>query len=189
MHQNPPRRNSLLTLALVAVVLVSCSHRRAVFNEETRVSAGYSATHFYEITPGMSLSEVRALIGEPLAVSTQRWAEVWSYRPPHTELIEPRGKRGDVLKYSINAIGTLLYFSESGIVLGTSGNYLSNNLTGLKKREVIPLVGEPTERDLTQFEIIYHYTRPGRSGTYKMRQVHFNEANKVVSTVADIYYD
>jgi hypothetical protein len=74
-------------------------------------------------------------------------------------------------------------------VQGSSGNYLANNLTGLRKREVIQLVGEPTDRELSQFEIIYHYTRPGRSGTYKMRQVRFNAAQRVVSTVAETYYD
>jgi hypothetical protein len=32
-------------------------------------------------------------------------------------------------------------------------------------------------------------TRPGKSGTYRMRQVHFDAMSRVASTLAEVYYD
>jgi hypothetical protein len=139
----------------------------------------------------MSMAEVIGLLGEPFEVSTQSWSEVWCYRPREIQPVEPRSKKGDVYTYRINAFGkfTRLRFSESGVVETSWGDYLREDFVGLTKAQVVANSGQPTEREVTQFEIIYHYTRSGKSGTYKMRQVHFDVTNRVVSTVAETYYD
>jgi hypothetical protein len=139
----------------------------------------------------MSVGRVLAMLGPPIEVSTQAWSEVWCYRPAHRKFIEPRGRKGDVFVYRVNAYGkfTRLHFAESGTVLNSSGDYLSGTMVGLKKSDVIAAYGEPDERELTPSAVVYHYSRPGKSGTYKIRQVLLDRADIVLSTVREIYYD
>ena len=93
--------------------------------------------------------------------------------------------------YNLFGKVTHLHFNESAIVAAASGDYLDGNSVGLTKQEVKAKFGEPSQRELKPFEIIYHYTSAAKagSGTYKRREVHFDATNKVTSVVAATYYD
>lgn len=58
------------------------------FNDATKYADGYTDAGFAAVTPGMTMEEVRRLLGEPLHVSGRKLEEtVWRYsastRPTH----------------------------------------------------------------------------------------------------------
>ncbi len=176
----------LFSLTLSAVWLSACD--RVLYSEETKFMNGYSEQKFRQLKQGMSPEEVRALMGAPWATTTQSWSEVWSYFPRESQSSAIQGRDGSV-SYNLFGKASNLRFAESGIVAAHSGDYLEGDFKGLTKQQVVARIGEPTRRELKQFEIIYHYTKPGKSGTYKKREVHFDSSSKVISTVTAVYYD
>ena len=174
-----------LILVVALGVLTGCN--RALFNEQTQFATGYSEKQFKTVKQGMPLSEVVGLIGEPLQMSTQKWSEAWSYSPTPSK---PDGtpSAGRVRTYDLFGRFTRLNFTKGGIVESTAGD-LHGHFTGLTKQQVLAKIGEPTERVLTEYAVIYHYTLPGKSGTYKAREVYLDASNRVSSAVAEMCYD
>ena len=174
----------ILTVALG--ILTGCN--RALFNEQTRFAPGYSESKFKLVSQGMPRSDVVGLIGEPLQISTQKWSEAWSYSPAASK---PDGtpSAGGVRTYNLFGKFTRLNFTEGGVVESTAGDYLQGDFKGLTKQQVLARIGEPTERVLTEYGVICHYTLPGKSGTYKAREVYLDASNRVSSAVAEMCYD
>jgi outer membrane protein assembly factor BamE (lipoprotein component of BamABCDE complex) len=179
---------AIVALALSSVLLTGCD--RIVFGEQTKFSLGYSERKFQQIKQGMTVQEVVSSLGPPLNQRTQQWSEVWSYTPPETQRNTSRAKDGTS---TFNLFGKVTYlrFTEAGLVERASGDFLEGNFVGLTKQQVQEKLGEPSQREVEPFEIIFHYTEPGKSGsgTYKRREVHFDTARKVSSVVAATYYD
>jgi len=86
---------------------------------------------------------------------------------------------------------THLRFSEAGIVMKVSGDYLEGDFIGLTKQEILLKLHEPTQRILKESQLIYRYTAAGNSGngSYKRREIYFDPAMKVATVVATMYYD
>jgi hypothetical protein len=185
----PIRSLFLVALAAVSFVfLIGCD--KILFGEHTEYAAGYSEGKFRQIKQGMAMREIIALLGPPLSQSTQEWSEVWLYRPPGTQPTVTR--KGGVTTFS-NMFGkvTHLRFTPTGTVADMSGDYLSENLVDLTKEQVRAKVGNPDDRIVRDFQIIYDYTAPGKrgTGTYKRREVGFDASNNVSSVVATTHYD
>jgi outer membrane protein assembly factor BamE (lipoprotein component of BamABCDE complex) len=178
----------MLAAVLSGTAFVGCD--QVLYGEQTTFSGGYSEPRFNRIKHGMTVQEVVSLLGTPLAQTTQQWSEVWSYSPPKSEPYISRGKDGSTI-YNLFGKATHLRFTEAGVVAAVSGDYLTGNFRLLTKEQVLAKLGQPSERELKQFEVIYHYTAPGKSGsgTYRRREVHFDGTNKVSSVVKATYYD
>ena len=178
----------MIAAVLSSVLLIGCD--RIMFGEQTKFSSGYSERKFQQMKQGMTVQEVVSLLGTPLTQTTQQWSEVWSYTPPESQPNTPRTKDG-TSTYKLFGKVTHLRFTEAGVVAAVSGDYLEGNFVGLTKQQVQAKLGEPSQRELKRFEVIYHYTAAGKSGsgTYKRREVHFDATNKVSSVVAATYYD
>ena len=136
----------------------------------------------------MAAAEVLALLGAPLTESTQQWSEVWSYWPPDANS-NIASTTTAARTFSLFGKVSHLRFTEGGLVAKVSGDYLEVNATGWTKQQALGKLGEPNQRELKPYEAIYHYTTPGKSGTYKRREVHFDSSGKVSSILAVIYYD
>jgi len=178
----------LVFSASMLLFLTECD--QILHGEQTTFSNGYSGRKFKQIKQGMTVEEVVSLMGTPLTQTTQQWLEVWSYWPPESQSNGSRTKDGS-FTYSLFGKATNLRFTESGSVAAASGDYLEGDFVGLTKQQVLGRIGEPSRRELRQFEVIYHYTAPGKSssGTYKRREVHFDATNRVSSVVAAMHYD
>lgn len=163
---------------------------RVMFGERTTFSAGYSEQKFQQVKQGMAVHEVVSLLGTPLTQTTQQWSEVWSYTPPESRSNAPT-TNGSASTFNLFGKVTHLQFTEAGVVAKVSGDYLAGSFVGLTKQQVQAKLGEPSQREAKPFEVIFHYTAAGKSGsgTYKRREVHFDATNKVSSVVAATYYD
>ena len=93
--------------------------------------------------------------------------------------------------YNLLGKVTHLRITEAGIVAAVSGDYLEGDFVGLTKQEILAKLGKPSQRQETPFEVVFHYSAAGKSGsgTYKRREIHFNATNKVSSVVTATYYD
>lgn len=161
---------------------------KVIYGEDTLFASGYSERAFRQVSIGDSRQRVLALLGKPLSQSTQLWSEIWAYTT--TRDTSPQtGPASGALKFNLFGPVTYLRFSRSGFVAGMSGDYLRDKAVGLSKAQVIERFGAPTWRDLKPYELIFHYSASRRSGTYQRREVHFNSADKVTSTVSAMYYD
>jgi outer membrane protein assembly factor BamE (lipoprotein component of BamABCDE complex) len=191
--EKTPKHYWMRILALNALIvashlLIGCD--RILLGESTKYSKGYSERAFRQVKRGMTVSEVLSLVGTPLNQDTQQWSEVWSYWPSESPPITSQSQNGSKI-YNVFGKVSHLQFTQPGIVAAISGDYLDSNLVGLTREQVLARLGEPKERVLKAFEIIYHYSSPDAagSGTYKRREVHFDTAGKVSSIVAEVYYD
>lgn len=182
----------VLLFATAALLCFAGGCDKILYGEQTDFATGYSESKFRQVKQGMAMQDVVSVLGMPLSQSTQEWSEVWSYWPPGKQPSATRSKFGTTTVFS-NFFGpaTHLGFTPTGTVADVSGNYLSEVLVGLTKEEVRAKVGEPGDRRLSEFQITFHYTAPGKrgSGTYKRREVRFNASNSVSAVIAATYYD
>jgi outer membrane protein assembly factor BamE (lipoprotein component of BamABCDE complex) len=175
-------------LVIVLVIQAATSGCDKILRgEETHFANAYSETTFRRVRAGMSAPEVISALGPPLLQSTQEWSEVWSYCPADSTPLQTHSDR--VMTYNLFGKITNLRFAPAGTVVSTTGDYLTGDLVGLSKEQLVAKCGEPTRRDLREYEIVYHYTRPGPSGTYKLREIHLGADNRVKSKTSSIYYD
>ena len=171
------------------MLLMGCD--KVLHGEQTDFATGYSEGKFRQIKQWMAMQDVVSLLGMPLSQSTQEWSEVWSYWPPGKQPSVTRSKFGTTTVSNFFGPVTNLRFTPTGTVARASGDYLKEDFVGLTKDQVRAKVGEPGDRRLSEFQIIFHYAAPGKrgSGTYKRREVRFNASNNVSSVVAATYYD
>ena len=136
----------------------------------------------------MSSSQVLAVLGAPLECRTQNWSEVWFYWPRATSPIERRESHNG-LSYDLFGPATNFRLSEDGKVASFAGDYLHGDFVGISTNELVNRVGPPSRREVRDFQIIYRYSVPADSGSYKRREVLFDASGHVTSTVAAMYYD
>jgi outer membrane protein assembly factor BamE (lipoprotein component of BamABCDE complex) len=179
-----------LLLAAVPALLLLTGCDKILYGENTDFASGYSERGFRRVKQGMTTQQVLASLGHPLSKSTQEWSEVWSYWPNGEQPSVSKAKDA-TSTYNLFGKVTHLRFSRTATVTGASGNYLDGNLLGLTKDQVLSTFGEPSRREVRQFEIIYHYAAAGKSGSgsYRRREVHFDASGAVISVVAQTYYD
>jgi hypothetical protein len=139
----------------------------------------------------MSIREVESLVGPPMLVVTQEWSEMWVYYPDRdTDPTNPPAK--GFTAYDIQGGPPILVFGEKSVVRYVASNYLSQELMGLTRREVIDTIGKPRWRRIDTHEIVFHYSEADRTngnGTYLRREIRFDRSNQVFSVTRAISYD
>lgn len=179
---------STIRLVFVAVLLImnaSCS----AWMEQTRYATGYSDEAFDAVTEGMSPDQVRSILGEPLRISTQDWRHVWSYFPQGQEPSARRGRDGNLV---FNMFGNFahLSFGTNAQVVAVTGDFLPQDLVGRKAEDVRALYGNPFSVQRSSGEVVYHYSLPGKTETYKIRDVYFDSGGEtVVQKKSYLYHD
>jgi hypothetical protein len=157
---------------------------------QTEYAPNYSERRFKELTNGMEEKQVVSLLGPPFSKRTQQWSEVWFYSPPGSQPTCVTNRSGSI---TFNMFGPVSYirFSESGIVVSTSGDYVvsTNSLVGLTREKILEKIGAPGQRELKRCETIYNYSRSSGNGSYKRREVHFDKGGNLTNVVAENYYD
>jgi hypothetical protein len=174
--------NFILPLGMI-IAVVGCD--RLIHGEATSYAPGFSEKGFAKVKSNATMQEVIALLGPPVWQYTQQWSEVWTYSPT------PAATPSKAAVYSLFGEHTRLAFDTNGIVLKSSGNYLQGDFEGLAKDEVKRRVGAPAQKELKDFKIMWFYTVPHDSGngTYKTREVHFDDSYHVVETISGVCYD
>lgn len=158
-----------------------------LFEAETHYAAGYSEKGFRNIRIGMTGEQVLAILGAPLSKDTRDRCDAWVYEPVAGKGAGPKGEQGR--RYDLFGPFTRLDFDAEGRVCRVSGEYLKGQFQGLEKKEIIKKHGEPTKRYEWPYAVMWYYSSPGRSGTYKVRCVYLDEQNKVTSTEAYLFID
>lgn len=173
-------------ILLFAWVLIGCDH----ILEDTQYASGYSEGKFRDVKAGMIESEVGAILGKPIVVTTQSWIEVWSYyRDGVASSNTNRTFRSTHISFSVPSAFTEFSFAPSGVVTNIAGDYLRDASIGLSRETVEAKWGKPQEVFSKPFARVFHFSRASAGGTYRMRQVHFDANGRVISVVAEMYYD
>jgi len=158
-----------------------------LFEEETNYAVGYSEKGFRSLRSGMTAEQVLSVLGAPLWKDTQNRCDAWVYEPASVKGAGPKGEGSR--RYNLFGPFTQLDFDADGKVHQVSGEYLKERLQGLEKEEIIRKHGEPTKKYEWPFAVRWHYSSPGKSGTYHVRCVYLDEQNRVISTEAYLFID
>jgi inner membrane protein len=171
--RSPTSRIRLTTLSvllgvwLVAIWLIASGDvaREAVvgfvLREDTAYAAGFSEPAFRAVTPGAPASEVKRLLGVPLA-------ENWIYSP-RNQPFQPAPTRAA----SSLAGECLVIRFEAGVVATALDRNACDTLgikAGIRPAQVERLLGSPPES-------CWRYSRSSREGHYRMRMVCFLNGN------------
>ena len=132
-----------------------------VLREDTAYAAGFSEEAFRAITPGAPASEVRRLLGAPLA-------ENWIYSPRNQPFQPARTRSASSL-----AGECLVIRFEAGVVATALDRRACDTLgirAGMLPVQVERLLGSPPES-------CWRYSRSSRDGHYRMRMACFLNGN------------
>jgi hypothetical protein len=150
-------------LIVAALTLVAC--------DNATYAPGFSEDAFRKVQLGMSLAEVKALLGEPLESQESTPGEVWRYG----EIAGPaQGPRTWVFQLAGNPV---VVFGEDQLV---QKSYEAPGVNpGLSMEEVHHLLGEPSARHVLKNALVLHYSSPGDSGRSEIRIIGIGRDNRV----------
>ena len=132
-----------------------------VLREDTAYAAGFSEEAFQAVTPGAPASEVKRLLGAPLA-------ENWIYSPRNHPFQPALARSASLL-----AGECLVIRFEAGVVATALERNACDELgitAGMLPAQVERLLGSPPES-------CWRYSRSSREGHYRMRMVCFLNGN------------
>jgi outer membrane protein assembly factor BamE (lipoprotein component of BamABCDE complex) len=181
-------RFSLSWFVMVFLVWCGTSCSRLLFQEKTYYAPGFSEGKFQQIHTGATSDEVLTLLGHPLHVGTQSWRDVWSYYG--TNFPSVTREKWLVVSYHNPMPVAWIAFDRTGGVYATDGKDLRGLTNGHTKADVLNKWGEPDAREEQADGLVYSYSRPGKSGTYKVREIIFAPDDlKVIAKRAYMYFD
>lgn len=175
-----------LPVLIIISAMIGCDR----ILEDTEYATGFSEQRFRQVTIGMSEKDVLAILGNPFTVTTQAWVEIWSYYPVKKSPSQTnRSVLTTRLNFDVPATATELSFDPAGIVTNVIGEFLRDATNGISGKEAEIRWGKPQELFSRPFARVYHYTRSAGGGTYKLREVYIDANERVLSIIAEIYYD
>jgi hypothetical protein len=162
--------------------------------DSTYYAEGYSIDRFMSIRHGMDEAEVRRILGEPLKVEAVTESIEWIYGPSHLRVSD------QVLPYTLQdpvrseepSSYTILIADAKGEITFNAGSYLGVNdesLVGANLAEMGARFGPPLKvlHETARRYMIYSDTT--NSGSYQVRKIGIDHANKVNNIVAGWYWD
>lgn len=159
--------------AIVILIAIAC--------DNATYAPGYSEASFAKVRVGMSVAEVKALLGEPLASEESTPGEVWRYGEISGESQGPR-----TWKFRI-AGDPVVVFAEDGKVQQA---YEAPGIEqGMSMEEVRGVLGNPAARDVLRNSLVLHYSSPGESGRSEIRSVGIDREGKVSAISSYSTYD
>jgi hypothetical protein len=184
----------IMILVAVMGALFSIPSWLVWMEDSTYYAKGYSEDRFSSIRLGMQESEVIRILGKPLKVENPTEFIEWIYGPsdlPVSDHVEPYTlqepvRSGDSSSY------TILIAEPTGRVTFASGGYLKVNEQSLEGRnlsEIESRFGKPLKilREAARRYLIYSDTT--NDGSYKVRKIGIDKANRVNNIVAGWYQD
>jgi|GEM_PF-6372053 hypothetical protein len=184
-------KNLLLLLVIAAGVVVSilyCAVRNAesiwyfLFAGETVYSADYREDAFCEVSQGWSEMDVHRTLGEPIAIETLAFENSWTYCS-----ISPKTDSHE-LTYSLGP-STRIKFDPNGVAVQVTGDLLTDVSAGMTQESIEAKWGQANSILVQHAGYRYRYSRPGPSGTYKVRAVILDENKTVTGKESYIYFD
>ncbi len=195
MSQPPkllPKRLGLILVCAMVSIGLGCWALVVTFRyDDTVYSGGFSEEVFNRVNIEMTVEEVLAMLGDPLAIAHSRPAEWWYYGTENTTIMPDGGikvpLRGTSLEYY------LIEFDMHGKVRTVHGGSSPNDLAkmgdrvkGLSSGEVIRILGFPSHVRVSKSVQFLEYSKPGPSGSYAVRRIGLDESSKVCEILS--YY-
>ena len=187
LHLGGHCKRCVFLLLGVGVLLSFPACTRILTGEQTIYGTKYNEEAFNALRGGMSVEQVTQIIGAPLGVITQAFSDVWSYFPSPSS--KPDKHSEGHFEYDLFGPYTHLAFDDKGAVRTVSGDYLKGSFIGKTKQDILGQFGSPGKKQSHPYAIIYRYTLPGKSGTYKVRNVFFDNMGNLINTDARIHVD
>lgn len=180
---------SLILLSLCVALLIYGVYNNiesiyyVLFNGKTYYSSGYSEDAFHMISEGWDESKVIYVLGEPMTIQKLDFVNSWAY------YATPSNKKSSELTYNLFGPITRISFDPNGIAIQVTGDFLKDVSIGMTQESIESNWGSPTSVIMQHAGYKYSYSKPGRSGTYKVRAVIFDENKVVIEKENYIYFD
>ena len=170
------------TILIVLLLLVGAGVWQWYNQDFSIYAPQFSEEGFSQVMRGMNEADVYSILGSPVSIETVEMPEMWVYE----EVDIDRSLFNSMLDLEKEL--SAIIFTEDGRVGKVTGRHLAPVKVGMKKYEVISMLGEPQRITPRMFRVL-HYTAPSGSGLYRARIIALDDLGNVVNIVAYDMHD